>query len=497
MADPNKEQDEFAEINKKVQDQAAEIFNISYGKYITALSLCTSGDENFSIFAVDNGHIFLNTHNGNIGVFEDNCRLLIKSFDLFDHFYNKIIKQSKTWQKLPLMSEQVTRDITFNDVKFSDFEKLEFENENIKSAIKNVCESISGLINILTSNGSQKTVTKESITMSKFLEIEKSLKSNAKRCADVLKDAWKNGLGPKSEDNEISNYSDIEDDLKKISCVIVGNKKEEKTEELPPEVEKAVDTVAKEVITVNDKPEDPNVAEKFKKIESDMQKTKEIVMKWADPKKNKSMNHKLMNVIHTIGQDVASQLIPQAWIFAAMNRVKDVIGEAIAQKTLLNLLNEVEEQGSGQAQSSGESADSSSNSTAETAPKDGEDENEKKETVEKVKKLVDAVDEILQKQKPTEFKDAYRNWLKEVQEVMKAASENEKIKEKLEKALGGDSDPYKQICLLYLALTSKDENEEEGEGDGSKEEPAKPAAGAENSSFAWNFQNYIKESLNK
>ena len=490
MADPNKEQDEFAEINKKVQDQAAEIFNISYGKYMTALSLCTSGDENFSIFTVDNGRIFLNTHNGNIGVFEDNCRLLIKSFDLFDHFYNKIIKQSKTWQKLPLMAEQVTRDITFEDVKFSDFEKLEFENENIKSTIKNVCESIAGLINLLTSNGSQKTVTKESITMSKFLEIEKSLKSTAKRCADVLKDAWKNGLGPKSEDNEISNYSDIEDDLKKISCVIVGNKKEEKTNELPPEVKNAVDTVAKEVITVNDKPEDPNVAEKFKKIESDMQKTKEIVMKWADPKKNKSMNHKLNKVIGAIGQDISNQIIPQAWIFAAMNRVKDILGEAIAQKTFLNLLTEDEQPAENQNQDNNSGDEKENGNSAE-------DENKKKENIEKVKKLVDVVDEILQKQKPSEFKDAYRNWLKEVQEVMKAASENEKIKEKLEKALGGGSDPYKQICLLYLALTSKDEDEDAGEGDGSKEEPAKPTAGAENSSFAWNFQNYIKESLNK
>ena len=483
MADKN--QDEFAEINKKVQDQAAEVFNLLYGKYITALSMCIAGEdsggEHWSLFGIRNGRLFLYPINSNkMCEFEDNCRLLAQGCDVYEYFWAKCVKQSNTWKKMALMNEPVKKNIDFKDVSSAVFDKFEFANESVKETLKSVCDSVNEFVNFLNSTAAQKTVTKTSFTMEKFLSLSKDLKTRALKCASKLKDAWK-VLSPESEENKITNLEDAISEAKKVDwiSVIDEESKDEPAEEMPKEVQNAVNTVAKEVITVNDKPEDPKTIENFKKVSEDMKKTAEIVKKWADDKNNKAIARRIAQTFKKISPSAVNEVIPQAWVYANMQKFKDTLGEAIVQKQLLSLLNESDENTE-------------------------DDTKQKEEMANKVKDVVAAVDNILKSDSLNKFKSGYLKWCDMVKNAMEAASKNDKLMEKMKEVTKGNmpNDPYAQILLLSTVLSAKEddadsssdktppENASSGSSDGS-------TGGTENASFEWHFQNYIKESLNK
>lgn len=478
MAD-NKD-DEFAEINKKIDDQNAELFTLIFAKFVSRLGLMSAGESNERLFDLKDGFLTPTTNeSGKLNLLQDTCNLALEACKLYELFYKKAISLSKTWKKRPVM-EKADFKIKYGDVTLPD--DIEWSDQNYGEEMKKVAEEYNNFfseiakinINDMCKKSNENCMNNMKILKGIFEKYGKSsiLSSITSTAAAAIKD----------KDALVKNAKDV----KWPDCVAVdGEAKEEDDEgevEVPQDVEKAVNTVAKEVIAVNDKPEDPKTLDNFKKVAEDMKKTAEIVKKWTSDKNNKAMERRLGQMFQKISPSAVSEVIPQAWVYANMQKFKNAMGEAIVQKQLLNFLNESEEENS------------------EDAAK------KKEEMTKKVLEIVAAVDNILKKEKMNDFKNDYLKWCEMVKSAMEAALKNEKLAEKMKEVSKGNmpNDPYAKILLLATILSAKDDKESEESEESNGETAKQPPAGdsnppAENASFnfAQHFQNYLQNALNE
>lgn len=439
MAD--KKQDQFAEINKKVKDQVAECFNLIWGKHIANFGLAdapigdrasTEGEEIFltkendeqkTVFMLypsnaDKGTSFVN----------HNKKLLSEAIGIYLDFYNKSLKRSKTWRSQKAF-EGAKGDYILKGESLKLKDKVEFENpEDEKTALAKASE-IEKLFEIINN-----------YQLNRIAEY-----ANEKAAAELTK--FKQEL----DGIKIENFENP------IPVKIIGEENKDDEQEIPQEVEKDAGNALKSTMAMPQHVADEDYDKKLEATKKQIEEGRKALEDWM--KNDEEAANIIMKAIKPI-EKYKQQMLPQVWLFAHVNKLKAMFESLLEYNEMYNLLLEAgEETGDGGANDSSEQS-SDGNGAAEDAAKGNDDQanKEKEEWKKKAGELLKGIDEILKKEKPSDFASAYESWGKAVTELFNNMAANDKLKEKLAEIK--DEDPYVKLCTVGHIVTAK-----EGEGD--------------------------------
>jgi len=267
----------------------------------------------------------------------------------------------------------------------------------------------------------------------------------------------------------------------------------------PKEVQQAVAKVTQEISAVKDHT-DQNVETNFDKVQQDVESMQKIVGQYMASKPEfKDRIEKVKAFLDKTNH----QAIPSLWgLSAAIGMRGDVqrfIESYSKQSELLELLTEADtkkrkqqmakaraqaqqrnrgsqkppKQNTEEEKTSGQTTETPTEETkpTENKPEDNKpeapaenkpQENQKEETSgkEAIQKLMAQVDELMKIEKSGEFMNKYAEWVKQVDELIKKAGENEKMKQAVAE-LSKKEDPYERLCLLDKAVNSQPEEKEE------------------------------------
>lgn len=497
MAD--KKQDQFAEINKKVKDQVAECFNLIWGKHIANFGLAdepigdrasTEGEEIFlteendeqkTVFMLypsnaDKGTSFVN----------HNKKLLSEAIGIYLDFYNKSLKRSKTWRSQKAF-EGAKGDYILKGESLKLKDKVEFENpEDEKTALAKASE-IEKLFEIINN-----------YQLNRIAEY-----ANEKAAAELTK--FKQEL----DGIKIENFENP------IPVKIIGEENKDDEQEIPQEVEKDAGNALKSTMAMPQHVADEDYDKKLEATKKQIEEGRKALEDWM--KNDEEAANIIMKAIKPI-EKYKQQMLPQVWLFAHVNKLKAMFESLLEYNEMYNLLLEAGE-GDSSEQPSG--AEPSGNGAPENDAAKGNDDQankEKEEWKKKAGELLKGIDEILKKEKPSDFASAYESWGKAVTELFNNMAANDKLKEKLAEVK--DEDPYVKLCTVGHIVTAKEEEkpdntqggsdaESNSESDtaGSKPAPESPDDVADGEgltqesfksvNFLSSLRNFLKESVKR
>lgn len=438
MAD--KKQDQFAEINKKVKDQVAECFNLIWGKHIAHFGLAdipigdgasASGEEIFitekndeqkTVFMLqpsyaDKGTSFVN----------HNKKLLSEAIGIYLDFYNKSLKRSKTWRSQKAF-EGAKGDYILKGESLKLKDKVEFENpEDEKTALAKASE-IEKLFEIINN-----------YQLNRIAEY-----ANEKAAAELTK--FKQEL----DGIKIENFENP------IPVKIIGEENKDGEQEVPKEVEKDAGDALKSTMAMPQHVADEDYDKKLEATKKQIEEGRKALEDWM--KNDEEAANIIMKAIKPI-EKYKQQMLPQVWLFAHVNKLKAMFESLLEYNEMYNLLLEAGEGDSSEQPSGAEpSGNGAPENDAAAKGNDDQANKEKEEWKKKAGELLKGIDEILKKEKPSDFASAYESWGKAVTELFNNMAANDKLKEKLAEIK--DEDPYVKLCTVGHIVTAK-----EGEGD--------------------------------
>lgn len=260
----------------------------------------------------------------------------------------------------------------------------------------------------------------------------------------------------------------------------------------PKEVQQAVAKVTQEISAVKDHT-DQNVETNFDKVQQDVENMQKIVGQYMASKPEfKDRIEKVKAFL----DKTKHQAIPSLWGLSAAigmrGDVQRVIESYSKQAELLELLTEADtkkrkqqmakaraqaqqrNRGSKKLSKQNTAKENTNGQTTETSteikqaaetpaePNNTPQDNQQEETggKEEIQKLMGQVDELMKIEKSGEFMNKYAEWVKAVDELIKKAGENEKLKQAVAE-LSKKEDPYERLCLLDKAVNSQPEEKEE------------------------------------
>lgn len=498
MAD--KKQDQFAEINKKVKDQVAECFNLIWGKHIANFGLAdepigdrasTEGEEIFlteendeqkTVFMLypsnaDKGTSFVN----------HNKKLLSEAIGIYLDFYNKSLKRSKTWRSQKAF-EGAKGDYILKGESLKLKDKVEFENpEDEKTALAKASE-IEKLFEIINN-----------YQLNRIAEY-----ANEKAAAELTK--FKQEL----DGIKIENFENP------IPVKIIGEENKDDEQEIPQEVEKDAGNALKSTMAMPQHVADEDYDKKLEATKKQIEEGRKALEDWM--KNDEEAANIIMKAIKPI-EKYKQQMLPQVWLFAHVNKLKAMFESLLEYNEMYNLLLEAGEGDSSEQPSGAEpSGNDAPENDAAAKGNDDQANKEKEEWKKKAGELLKGIDEILKKEKPSDFASAYESWGKAVTELFNNMAANDKLKEKLAEVK--DEDPYVKLCTVGHIVTAKEEEkpdntqggsdaESNSESDtaGSKPAPESPDDVADGEgltqesfksvNFLSSLRNFLKESVKR
>lgn len=446
MAD--KKQDQFAEINKKVKDQVAECFNLIWGKHIANFGLAdapigdrasTEGEEIFLTEENDEHKTVFTLYPSNVdkgtSFVNHNKKLLSEAIGIYLDFYNKSLKRSKTWRSQKAF-EGAKGDYILKGESLKLKDKVEFENpEDEKTALAKASE-IEKLFEIINN-----------YQLNRIAEY-----ANEKAAAELTK--FKQEL----DGIKIENFENP------IPVKIVGEENKDNEQEIPQEVEKDAGNALKSTMAMPQHVADEDYDKKLEATKKQIEEGRKALEDWM--KNDEEAANIIMKAIKPI-EKYKQQMLPQVWLFAHVNKLKAMFESLLEYNEMYNLLLEAgEETGDSSEQPSGADPSGNSNGAAENdaAAKGNDDQanKEKEEWKKKAGELLKGIDELLKKEKPSEFASAYESWGKAVTDLFNNMAANDALKEKLAEIK--DEDPYVKLCTVGHIVTAK-EGESEGDMD--------------------------------
>lgn len=458
--DKNKNNDPFAAINKQLKDQIAELFQLIWGKHIAGLSV-----EDLGIMSEDDEetgktklYVFCKNGSSNdITYIEDTKRLVIEAIDIYLLLYKQGIKLSKTW----------LQDVAFPDAKgdykiaLIDEGKIKKDFELSESDLEKVMEKVNKI------NGLREIFNNEKYSFKKMAALKHV---DLKKRFELLK-------------NELVGYEEITDFKEPIYTK--AEEGDEENADVPEEVTEPAVTAAKYVDAMADHVADEDYEQKLAETKKKIEDGKNALDKWIESDEEaKNIVFKAVKPI----EKFKSQMIPLLWFMGHVGKLKAMFESIFELSNLRNLILEANEgeqeetpkqnpEGGAENTDNTSVANNDAGSNAQEAgggdkenEDDSENEKKKEELLKKVQSLLAGVEELLKKEKPTEFATAYEQWGKAVTEMFNELAENEKLKEELEKLK--DADPYEKLCKLgNILMRKKEEKPEEkknepSDGDG-------------------------------
>lgn len=498
MAEEN--EDKFKAINQKLDDQVAEIFNLIYGKYIAGFAVCAyykhDDDELTFSSSKDSSGILGGLFSGSAPLVASLKTNLIKSIEVYQKFYKKVISKSKTWKnRTAFAGIKKQQKIDSSSLNIADDK---FASEDDKARFEESKKPILEIIDLLN---------KDEYSADK--------------------------VGKLSNEKANEKLTNLANKLKAIKIKSLKEpikmKAEEKTNDtnLPDETEKEGKETIQYAINLTKHLDDEDFDKKLAATEKEIEEGKNALSDWMQ--KDTDAANIIKKMVKPLGNN-AGQMIPLVWVYGHLGDLRAMFESLLDQRELENLLterlnarqkkklnkkleakaaiseNNPVETKPGEDNKPAEATENNTEKPAEEHKEQPTEEHEEQpnEFKEKAAHLVQSIDDILKKKKASEFAQAYADWVKAVNDLFSnlAAKSSDRAKNYLEKIK--DDDPYKKICSISHILATietedkrpsqaSDEEDVDSEGRTPDDRELEDSITAKN--FLGSFRSYLNESV--
>lgn len=428
---------------------------------------------------------------------EDKRLLLAEAIKIFIDFYDNAVKKSKTWTNMKIAEKKMAIKLQWKWEAFDAAQSDKFTTDpDVKDRIKEYRAFFEGIqkhadVGKLTSS-----------TTEKFYTAVKEMQTVV-------------GVKDKPVITQLENVKVTSEVPKVDGFTNDGKGKETGEQEVPKEVEKNAGDALKSTMAMPQHVADEDYDKKLEATKKQIEEGRKALEDWMKNDPDDAANI-IMKAIKPI-EKYKQQMLPQVWLFAHVNKLKAMFESVLEMNELYYLLTESaadeESDDAGDEQSSGAADnDAAAKGNADQANK------EKEEWKKKAGELLKGIDELLKKEKPSEFASAYESWGKAVTELFNNMAANDKLKEKLAEIK--DEDPYVKLCTIGHIVTAKEEEKpdnaqggSDGEGNsesdtaGSKPAPESPDDVADGEgltqesfksvNFLSSLRNFLKESVKR
>lgn len=423
---------------------------------------------------------------------EDKRRLLIDAIKEFNRFYDKALQKSKIWKTMTIAEKKMAIKLQW---KWDAFDAAQSDKFTTDPDVKDRIKEYRALFEAIQQRSDTGKLT--SLSVEKFLAAVKEISQDISgRQIKQLENVKVTSEVPK-----VDGFSND------------GKGKENGEQEVPKEVEKDAGDALKSTMAMPQHVADEDYDKKLEATKKQIEEGRKALEDWM--KNDEEAANIIMKAIKPI-EKYKQQMLPQVWLFAHVNKLKAMFESVLEMNELYYLLTESaadeESDDAGDEQSSGaDDNDAAAKSNDDQANK------EKEEWKKKAGELLKGIDEILKKEKPSDFASAYESWGKAVTELFNNMAANDKLKEKLAEIK--DEDPYVKLCTVGHIVTAKEEKPDntqggsDGEGNsesdiaGSKPAPESPDDVADGESlteesfksvnFLSSLRNFLKESAKR
>lgn len=374
---------------------------------------------------------------------EDKRRLLIEAIKEFNRLYDKALQKSKIWKTMTIAEKKMAIKLQW---KWDAFEAAQSDKFTTDPDVKDRIKEYRALFEAIQQRSDTGKLT--SLSTEKFLAAVKEISQDI------------SGREIKQLENvkvtsEIPDVDGFSND---------GKGKEDDEQEIPQEVEKDAGNALKSTMAMPQHVADEDYDKKLEATKKQIEEGRKALEDWM--KNDEEAANIIMKAIKPI-EKYKQQMLPQVWLFAHVNKLKAMFESVLEMNELYYLLTESaadeESDDAGDEHSSGEA-----DNNAAAKGNDDQANKEKEEWKKKAGELLKGIDEILKKEKPSDFASAYESWGKAVTELFNNMAANDKLKEKLAEVK--DEDPYVKLCTVGHIVTAKEEEKPDNTQGGSDAE---------------------------
>lgn len=443
-AEKNKELPKDENDNSKVMQEVKKSLEENMQNIITKMavfSAMTNGAGDKGLFAVvgEEKKFLFNPvpAKESMPLAEDKRLLLAEAIKIFIDFYDNAVKKSKTWTNMKIAEKKMAIKLQWKWEAFDAAQSDKFTTDpDVKDRIKEYRALFEGI--------------------QKHADVGKLTSSTTEKFYTALKEMQSVvGDNKPGKIKQLENVKVTSEVPKVDGFTNDGKGKEAGEQEVPQEVEKDAGNAIKSTMAMPQHVADNDYDKKLTATKKQIEEGGKALEDWM---KNDEDAQNLITKAAKPFEKYAKQMLPQVWLFAHVNKLKAMFESVLEMNELYYLLTESaadeesdEDDGSEQPSGAADN-DAAAKGNADQANK------EKEEWKKKAGELLKGIDEILKKEKPSEFAAAYESWGKAVTELFNNMAANDKLKEKLAEIK--DADPYVKLCTVGHIVTA-----EEKEGD--------------------------------